>query len=152
MTWARPSLPDRETRLAERAQRNAAQAQTCIPRRAAVIGGGTAGPVPKECASQHAGYQDAVRDLGYCMLCRRHCRPQFAHADQGKGQGIKTDVRRGWPGCGPGAWGPGCHWIVGMSGQYTKEERRALEEDLGRRTRAAVLAAGTWPKRLEQWP
>ena len=64
MAFARPFLPDRETRVAERAQRNATQAQTCIPRRAAVMGGGTAGPVPKECASQHAGYMDAVRNLG----------------------------------------------------------------------------------------
>ena len=47
MTWARTSRPDREQRIAERAQRNAVQAQTCLPRRAAVMGGETAGPAPK---------------------------------------------------------------------------------------------------------
>lgn len=47
MTWARTSRPDREQRIAERAQRNAAQAQTCMGRRPAVMGGETAGPAPK---------------------------------------------------------------------------------------------------------
>lgn len=108
--------------------------------------GSTSGrPVVKENALQHTGYMAAVRDLGYCMLCRRACRPQFCHRDQGKGERIKTDVREGWPGCAE------CHWLVGTSGQYQKEERRALELDLGRRTREAVKAAGTWPARLPEW-
>ena len=100
--------------------------------------------VKKECVSQHSGYMAAVRELGYCMRCRKACRPAFCHADEGKGTGIKTDCRRGWPGCTE------CHWIVGTSGQYPKEERRALEADLARRTREAVRAAGTWPRRLAQ--
>jgi hypothetical protein len=125
---------------------------TAKPLHRGVYAGSTSGvPVPKENALQHAGYMAAVRNLGYCMLCRRACRPQFCHADMGKGERIKTDVRRGWPGCGPGKWGPGCHWLVGMSGQYPKEERRALEADLARRTRAAVIAAGLWPARLPRW-
>lgn len=125
---------------------------TLRPLRAGTMAGGTSGKsVAKENALQHAGYMAAVRDLGYCMLCKRSCRPEFAHADFGKGKGIKTDVRLGWPGCGAGPWGPGCHWLVGTSGQYPKEERRALEADLARRTREAVKAAGTWPKRLPEW-
>lgn len=124
---------------------------TLRPLHMGTYAGSTTGAAPKENALQHAGYMEAVRDLGYCMLCRRSCRPQFCHADMGKGERIKTDVRRGWPGCGPGPWGPGCHWLVGTSGTYTKEERRALEEDLGQRTRAAVIAAGTWPARLPKW-
>ena len=47
MSWNRPTKPPREQRIAERAARNAAQAQTCLPRRAAVMGGGTVGPAPK---------------------------------------------------------------------------------------------------------
>lgn len=109
-------------------------------------GGSCSGvPVVKERASQHSGYMAAVRDLGYCMLCKRCCRPQFCHADMGKGERIKTDVRRGWPGC------PECHWLVGTSGHYPKQERRELESILGWRTRQAVIAAGTWPPRLQMW-
>jgi len=110
------------------------------------IGGSTSGvAVEKECMSQHKGYMQAVRDLGYCMLCRRFCRPQFCHRDFGKGAGIKTDCREGWPGC------PECHYLVGSTGRYTKEQRRALELELGWRTRQAVIACGTWPKHLPQW-
>lgn len=119
--------------------------------RGTYAGSTTGKPVAKENALQHEGYMAAVRDLGYCMLCRRACRPQFCHADMGKGIGLKTDVRLGWPGCGPGDWGPGCHWLVGTSGYYTKEQRRLLEKRLGRRTRSAVVAAGTWPTRLSVW-
>jgi hypothetical protein len=108
--------------------------------------GGTSGkPVAKECASQHSGYMAAVRDLGYCMRCGRSCRPQFCHADQGKGTGIKTDVRRGWPGCVE------CHWLIGTSGTYSKDARRGIEARLGHKTRAAVKAAGAWPARLAMW-
>lgn len=144
---SRASGPD-----TEREPRPMALVPTARPLHRGTYGGGTSGqPVVKENPLQHTGYMAAVRALGYCMLCRRACNPQFCHADMGKGERIKTDVRRGWPGCGPGEWGPGCHWLVGTSGNYQKEERRALEADLARRTRAAVLAAGTWPARLPMW-
>jgi hypothetical protein len=120
---------------------------TLRPLQGGTYAGGTAGPEPvaKECASQHSGYMAAVRDLGYCMNCGRACRPQFCHADQGKGMGIKTDVRRGWPGC------PECHFLIGTSGVYTKNERRGIEARLAHKTRNAVLAAGSWPKHLPLW-
>lgn len=135
----------------ERAERRAANLAVLVaPSRALVRGtyaGGTCGAtVEKENASQSSAYMAAVRDLGYCMRCRRACRPQFCHRDQTKGMGLKTDVREGWPGCAE------CHWIVGTSGQYPKDERRALELELGQRTREAVRAAGTWPPRLREWP
>jgi hypothetical protein len=149
MSLSRRITESREAREEARADRFA---QRCTPSRALSAGtyqGATSGEaVHKECPLQHAGYMAAVRALGYCMLCRRSCRPQFCHADQGKGERMKTDVRRGWPGCGPGDWGNGCHWLVGTSGQYEKEQRRQLEADLAWRTREAIKAAGTWPKGL----
>lgn len=131
---------------------HAAPAPVQPVRRGTYAGSTTGVPVPKEnVLHHHAGYENAVRGLGYCMLCGRACRPQFCHRDQGKGMGLKTDVREGWPGCGPGDHGPGCHWLVGTSGQFAKEERRILEKRLGRKTRAAVIAAGAWPARLPRW-
>jgi hypothetical protein len=56
---------------------------------------------PKENILKSAAYENAVRDLGYCVRCGLECRPQFCHRDEGKGTGIKTDVREGWAGCGP---------------------------------------------------
>jgi hypothetical protein len=138
MTFAR--------RITEKKEREERFAERCVPSRALVKGsytGSTSGEtVDKERASQHSGYMAAVRGLGYCMRCGLSCRPQFCHRDEGKGMGIKTDVRDGWPGCAE------CHWLIGTSGTYPKEERRAIEEELGRKTRQAVKADGTWPKSL----
>lgn len=109
-------------------------------------GGTTSGvAVAKRPMLQHEGYMAAVRLLGYCMLCRRSCHPQFCHRDQGKGMGLKTDVREGWPGCDE------CHYYVGTSGKLAKDDRRELELRLGAQTRNAVNEARMWPARLPQW-
>jgi len=102
-------------------------------------------PLAKQCALQHLGYMAAVRKLR-CGLClTTTAARQFCHRDEGKGMGIKTDCREGWPGCAH------CHWFVGTSGQMGKERRRAFEWRAGAETRAAVIAADAWPKRLPMW-
>ena len=113
-------------------------------RRASYAGGTSLVLVPKENALQHAGYMDLVRAMA-CMHCNRPPRSQFCHADEGKGQGIKTDCRRGWPGCAA------CHHLIGSTGKLGRDERRRLEAEYGARTRAAVLDSGQWPKRLPMW-
>lgn len=113
-------------------------------RRASYAGGTSLVLVPKENALQHAGYMDLVRAMA-CMHCNRPPRSQFCHADEGKGQGIKTDCRRGWPGCAA------CHHLIGSTGKLGRDERRRLEAEYGARTRAAVQAAGQWPKKLPAW-
>jgi hypothetical protein len=101
-------------------------------------------PVTKECALQHQGYINAVRGLP-CARCGRAPRSQFCHGDMDKGMGIKTDCRRGWPGC------PECHYFVGTSGTLPKEARRLLEAVYAQQTREKIIAAGLWPKRLPIW-
>ena len=100
--------------------------------------------VPKAEILQHSGYMAIVRGFP-CMHCGRAPRSQFCHADEGKGTSLKTDCRRGWPGCAA------CHYLVGSTGKLGREGRRALEADYGARTRVQVLAAGLWPKRLPLW-
>lgn len=139
MTWARPPQPTRAERLRARQKRMAAQVVRARP---ATMGGTTAGAQPKECAVESAAYERAVRDLGYCMRCRCTCRPQFCHRDQGKGAGIKTDVREGWPGC------ERCHALLGGhagGARMPKDNRRAEELHLGFLTRRALRERGTWP-------
>jgi hypothetical protein len=136
----------RQKREAEKAANMAVLLQS--RGRAAVMGGCTTGVViQKESASQSGPYMRAAKALGYCMRCgcirARDGGLDFCHADQGKGQGLKTDVRRGWPGCRR------CHEIVGR--EMTKPVRRAVEILLGAMTRAAVQEAGTWPARLPMW-
>lgn len=101
-------------------------------------------PIPKENALQHAGYMDLVRAMP-CAHCGRAPRSQFCHTDETKGMGIKTDCRKGWPGCGD------CHHAIGTKRIYPKDERRALEARYAAQTRAAIVAAGLWPKSLPLW-
>lgn len=115
-----------------------------VERRATYAGQVSLVLVPKEIAIQHEGYMNLVRAMA-CMHCGKVPRSQFCHADQGKGQGIKTDCRRGWPGCAA------CHHLIGSTGKLGRDERRRLEAEYGARTRAAVRAAGQWPKKLPAW-
>lgn len=147
--FKRPPLPTREDRVQARAARMTSMALAAaarpVPVRASMSGSTSGVAIEKENAVQHQGYMAAVRRLGYCMRCKRPCRPQFCHRDEGKGTGIKTDVRQGWPGC------DGCHRFVGSSGNLPKPQRRAEEDRLAAETRAEVERRGWWPKRLARW-
>lgn len=101
-------------------------------------------PYPKESVIQHQGFMDLVRDMP-CAHCGHPPRSDFAHADTGKGCGIKTDCRRGFPLC------RSCHHLIGSTGKLGREERRRLELEYSASTRAKVIAAGTWPERLPMW-
>ena len=101
-------------------------------------------PIDKENAPQHAGYMDIVRAM-HCAHCGKPPRSVFCHSDEGKGMGIKSDCRQGWPGC------PECHDAIGTQRIYPKEQRRALEAEMARKTRALIEASGQWPKNLPRW-
>jgi hypothetical protein len=113
---------------------------------------------PKQNVCTSGAYMAAARNLGFCVRCGfvqpsdRKGLIQFCHADQGKGAAIKTDVRRGWAGCGPHDGMPGCHWEVGTSGQLSKANRRAEEDRLGELTRRELRRRGLWPKSVPSWP
>lgn len=104
--------------------------------------------IPKDNPLQHLAYMAAVRSLP-CDLCRTHAGSQFCHADilgkGGKGIGIKSDCRLGWPGCAD------CHYYVGTSGSMPKETRHRFEAAAGRRTRAEIRRRGLWPATLPAW-
>lgn len=118
------------------------------PRAQAVVVAGPARLVvqaPKAGQLQHAGYMDAVRGLR-CYRCHRPPRSQFCHADAGKGTGIKSDCREGWPGC----WE--CHDAIGTARVLPKAERREWEAEAGRATRAEIRSMGLWPVTMPAWP
>ena len=105
---------------------------------------GMVSTIAKEHAPQHAGYMDLVRALP-CAHCGKPPRSVFCHSDEGKGIGIKSDCRQGWPGC------PECHDAIGTRRIYPKEQRRALEAEMARQTRALIEALGLWPRNLQRW-
>ena len=104
--------------------------------------------VPKAEPLQHGRYMAAVRGLR-CYRCHAPPRSQFCHADilgkGGKGIGIKSDCRLGWPGCVV------CHHYVGTSGAMPKEARHRYEDEAGRATRATIRDLGLWPATLPAW-
>lgn len=108
------------------------------------LDGGFSARIEKEGAVQHAGYMDLVRAMP-CAHCGCAPRSQFCHTDETKGMGIKTDCRKGWPGCND------CHHAIGTQRIYPKAERRALEALYAAETRASILNAGLWPKNLPLW-
>jgi hypothetical protein len=101
--------------------------------------------VDKECVLQHRAYMALVRTLP-CAHCGKRGPSQFCHRDMGKGMGIKTDAREGFPGC------PSCHVLLGSTGKIPREERRELELEYGRKTRELLLRVGAWPPGLPPWP
>ncbi len=107
--------------------------------------------VPKERPIQNDAYMASVRRLP-CKRCGIQGYTQFCHSDEGKGLAIKSDCRLGWPGCGPHDGKPGCHWLVGTSGQLSKAERREFEARASSETRAELKALGLWPRSLPDWP
>lgn len=70
MTWARPTPPTREQRIAERAARMATQAQTCMPRRAAVMGGTTSGAVEAPKITAKTKVRQSIRDSARGEQCQ----------------------------------------------------------------------------------
>ena len=110
--------------------------------------------IPKEAPVRHEGYRKLVRQLA-CAHCGTYGYTQFCHSDEGKGMGIKSDDRTGWPGCGPHHEGkamvPGCHFLVGSTGYLTRDQRRSLEAQYASQTRQQIHAAGQWPADLPQF-
>ena len=105
---------------------------------------------PKAEPVRHEGYRRLVASLP-CAHCFVFGYSQAAHGDQGKGMGVKSDDRTCYPACGPRQGIPGCHWLIGASGLIPREERRALEQEYARRTRARIINLGLWPAGLPTW-
>ena len=145
MTWTRSPQPTREQRITERAERNAAQAETCMPRRVAVMGGGTAGPLPKTETVESESYRRLVAKLP-CINCCVVGYSQAAHPNTGKGAGMKTDDRDCFPLCADRPGVRGCHSRFDQGALFTKEERREIEPQWGRQTRAAIVGLFGWPQ------
>lgn len=108
-------------------------------------------PVAKDPSLVSETYRRLVRAMP-CMHCRIVGFTQFCHSDQGKGMSMKTDDRRGWPGCGPHGDDPGCHHLLGSTGKMPRQQRRDFEDEYSARTRAEIRSGGLWPPDLPLWP
>lgn len=106
--------------------------------------------VPKDEPARSEEYRRLVAAMD-CAHCGRGGPCQAAHGDMNKGARIKSDDRTCYPACADAPERLGCHSILGATGMFTRDQRRALESKYARQTRAAILADGTWPKNLPLW-
>ena len=113
---------------------------------------GHATALKKDAAARSEAYRRIVAAMP-CAHCGIAGYSQHAHANAGKGKGIKTDDRAGFPLCAPRPGIEGCHAAFD---QYRllpggRDAHVAAGRAWGARTRAAVEKAGKWPARLPRW-
>jgi hypothetical protein len=123
------------------------------PRERAVAVAGPARSIvslPKDTPVRSEAYRRLVAAMP-CINCGRAGPSQCAHADEGKGLGIKSDDRTCYPACATAPGRVGCHDLIGASGIATRDERRKIERLYGAKTRATILASGRWPASVPLW-
>lgn len=134
---------EREQRLMDKAQR---AMNSAVPR-AATMGLGTtaAAPIPKAAPVRSEAYRRAVATLP-CAICGVYGYSQAAHANQGKGMGMKACDLTCFPACGPRPGIQGCHAALDQGALFTKAVRRELEPVWAADTQRRIKAMGLWPK------
>ena len=136
---------EREQRLMDKARR----AMNSVVPRAANMGWSTttAAPIPKAAPVRSEAYRRAVATL-LCAICGVPGYSQAAHANQGKGMGMKACDLTCFPACGPRPGFQGCHAALDQGALFLKAVRRELEPVWAADTRRKLLAMGLWPKGL----
>ena len=104
-------------------------------------------PVPKEYVKRSREYLFWVASQP-CAHCGLGAPSQAAHADEGKGMALKSGDDTAFPLCADRPGTVGCHSLIGASGKWSRDERRALEIEYGSKTRAKAIADGAFP---EDW-
>lgn len=146
----------REARLAQRAARamDSARATAGLACTSIVVMGAasTGLAVPKAEILECEAYRRAVAALP-CIWCGISDFSQHAHLNLGKGMGLKTDDRTGFPLCCSRPDIEGCHIAYD---QYRlvdggREAHRERGQEWGRITRQTIRESGLWPRRLPLW-
>lgn len=104
-----------------------------------------AAQVPKAAPVRSEALRRAVASLP-CAICGVYGYSQAAHANQGKGAGVKACDLTCFPACGPRPGTQGCHAAIDQGALYSKAVRRVLEPVWAADTRRKLLALGIWPK------
>lgn len=105
------------------------------------VGSAGCGPIGKANPLRCEAYRRAVASLP-CKVCGIEGHSQAAHANQGKGLGIKSDDRTCFPLCHE------CHQQFDQGAMFDRDSRRKLEIDWGVDTRRTIDNLGQWPANL----
>lgn len=98
-------------------------------------------PQPKQTTYRSEKHRRHVAALA-CVCCGRHGPSQAAHANFGKGFGIKASDALLFPLC------PHCHQFHDQGG-VQRDERRRLELGYVDHTRAELIAVSLWSTEVE---
>ncbi len=109
---------------------------------------------PKENVVVSESYRRLVA-MGACKNCGVQGFSQAAHEPPG-GKGIKRDDRGCFPLCttraGPKGAIEGCHPQFDRYELFNHAKTHRMAKQWGAETRAEILDAGIWPKKVPKWP
>lgn len=145
-TGFKSRVPQREARDPDRVR----STPTAIPgafRAPVPVSDAPAAQVNKDAPVRNEAYRRAVASLP-CAICGVYGYSQAAHANTGKGMGMKACDMTCFPACGPRPGFQGCHAALDQGALFLKAVRRELEPVWAADTRRKVQALGLWPKNL----
>ena len=147
MTLIEKREAEREKRLADIAKSAIANALEKPANVALVSLSAPTAPVEKENPLRSEAYRRAVAGLP-CICCGIAGYSQAAHANHGKGAGLKTDDRTCFPLCCDRPGAKGCHPKFDRYELYPKHAAALVAEAWGADTRRRIEMMGLWPKDL----
>lgn len=109
-----------------------------------------AAPAAKGEFLRHEGYRRIVASLP-CCACGIVGYSQAAHANHGKGAGLKTDDRTCFALCCDRPGVKGCHPKFDQYELYPKAAAALVAEAWGADTRRKIEMKGQWPADLPKW-
>ena len=101
--------------------------------------------MPKVAPVRSEAYRRAVAALP-CVICKIAGISQCAHANTGKGAGIKASDLESFPLCACQPGRQGCHSKFDQGALYTKAARRLIEPAWIADTQRRIHTMGQWPK------
>lgn len=107
----------------------------------------SAEPVTKDAPVRSEAYRRAVATLP-CAICGAPGYSQAAHANTGKGMGMKACDLTCFPACGPRPGFQGCHAALDQGALFLKAVRRELEPAWAADTQRRLLTMGLVPASL----
>lgn len=143
-TGFKPRAPRREARDPDRVRSMPTVAPGAF-RAPEPVASAPAARVEKAAPVRSEAYRRAVASLP-CAICKVPGHSQAAHANTGKGMGLKACDLTCFPACGPRPGVPGCHAALDQGALFTKAARRELEPVWAADTRRRIQAMGLWPR------
>lgn len=143
-TGFKPRAPHREARDPDRV-RSTPTVSAGAWRAPRAVDATPAEQVAKAAPVRSEALRRAVASLP-CAICGVYGYSQAAHANAGKGMGMKACDLTLFPACAPRMGEVGCHAKLDQGAMFTKAVRRELEPAWAADTRRKLLALGLWPK------